>query len=1388
MEAQSEYPSFFYNNMAGPPVAAPPAASRQEIATAQPRYSLERPAQQQSPAQPQYPALPQTQPQPRSTMSFGPAGSMRDPRYQNALVPVQAPPSTDNLKPIPRAAKTVNDSLNAETRYPELDKILAHGISYQYENMDQERAPFHRTNLFEIPDQIFEAYNQVQVLTKMGLFAEIGRAWIVVDHMLYLWNFSSGGDFQEYAEPSRNNILAVNLLKPRPGVFVDSVTHILLVATSTDINILGVAATPNGRPFNGCDLQIYKTNMALSAKGVNINIIEGSAKTGRIFFTGTLDNEVYELTYQEQEGWFQPRCGKICHTQTGIIAQFAPKISFLSGPQTSEHTIQMVIDDTRNLLYTLSSTSTIRVFHMGPGNVLTLAITIPFERALSHIRVTHGLPKVLDRTTPFVSISVVTSQQGRRANLVGTTTTGCRMYFSAASAYGSGYGGDRPPSDMQATHLRLPPVAVGEKSRNSQDLGGSSALGTTRKAAVFAPGYFICCVGKEELSDTIYMAAPDSAKILFTSDMTQSQVTLWEVGSWLDPESRIEAIQPMTSAFAATPTPGGFGNEMAVQFDQAPTEIAILTSNGIHIIKRRRYVEILANMIKYGSSNPSSLGVEGEVRKFFESYGRAEACATALAVACGALSADSFDSRAIGKVTDTEIAELARKFFIEFGGKARVENEYDSTSAPSLDSVRVSGRHDGLALYTTRIVRSIWKVHIVNSAATPGGGETFSGAVPVSKLQIIQEQLQRLSEFLAENRTYIEGLSGADSLMRVGTRVEEVAQQAEHRALHSLVQLISAMIEGISFVLTLLEDKLDEVIGLLPDTIKPQVKELTFEGLFTTDAGRALAKELIAAMVNRNIQAGASVDIVADTLRKRCGSFCSADDVVLYKAIEQLRKARDTVDIDTKSRLLQESEHLFSQVASTLSVDTLTDAMGEFLSLQFPSGAIRIALDVAKASDRGNLAIGYLLDGSPIEDPRRKQYEARSAIYETIFPVLEALDEEASRSPATLDGSLSDSQLRHQVAYQVVWDSNDEVFQSCLFDWFFSRGLSEKLLSFEGPTIVPYLKRRASNSIQHADLLWQYYSRREIFYDAAFTLRELAMSNFPIELDRRIEYLSRARGLSNCRCPVGSRQAMNELLQKIQEAMDVAMIQADILRKVKDDSRISANKLESLVEQLDGELLPLTDLFNRFADAYGYWDICLQIFQGADYHGTHEIKRVWQNLLTKLHTDAAADQSKNVHEVVSDEFRNLGHRFSLSEYIFPPEDLVPMLEIFAVEKVPDTMHTSWVPQTFLDAGVSAELLLRILDAMFYRDEVPFKGSHRKRLVRDAVYVADKWFRTAVKKRTKTTVFGGVDQVEGGFKKHYVVQTLERYKSILSGPADQALAEKLDMLLNDIRRG
>lgn len=52
---------------------------------------------------------------------------------------------------------------------------------------------------------------------------------------------------------------------------------------------------------------------------------------------------------------------------------------------------------------------------------------------------------------------------------------------------------------------------------------------------------------------------------------------------------------------------------------------------------------------------------------------------------------------------------------------------------------------------------------------------------------------------------------------------------------------------------------------------------------------------------------GYQVDAISDTLQQRCGSFCSADDVLLYKAIESLRRAKDTADSSERTECLRES-------------------------------------------------------------------------------------------------------------------------------------------------------------------------------------------------------------------------------------------------------------------------------------------------------------------------------------------------------------------------------------------------------------------------------------------------------------------------------------------------
>jgi len=56
----------------------------------------------------------------------------------------------------------------------------------------------------------------------------------------------------------------------------------------------------------------------------------------------------------------------------------------------------------------------------------------------------------------------------------------------------------------------------------------------------------------------------------------------------------------------------------------------------------------------------------------------------------------------------------------------------------------------------------------------------------------------------------------------------------------------------------------------------------------------------------------------------------------------------------------------------------------------------------------------------------------------------------------------------------------------------------------------------------------------------------------------------------------GMRSALNEQATLIQDALDVATIQDDVIRAVKDDSRMADFKRAELLKALDGKILPLT--------------------------------------------------------------------------------------------------------------------------------------------------------------------------------------------------------------------
>ena len=1015
----------------------------------------------------------------------------------------------------------------------------------------------------------------------MGLFAELGHAWFAIDNALYMWDYTSPSPQLLGFEAQHNNITAVSLAVPRAGVFRPSIKHVIILATSREVMLLGLGSETSSDGHK--TFSLYQTGMTVPLKNHVVTSIASSKKTGRIFFGGEGDNDVYELVYQQEEKWFSSRCAKYNRTASGIsnIGLPLPELPFFGQKQT-EFIQQLVVDDTRNFLYTLSSTSTIRVFHLSADGGFTLSTTRTAADIYNTIGHIIPLSETLNARVPIASISAVPSSEAPKYHLVATTTTGYRIYLSILGSSGW-VSPNSAPNNMLAHHVKTPPPDNGSSPMQAQGASGQltpyqpsqanngplRSLSVTRTAQRYPPGYFFCFVSKDSQKNTdiLFLSTPDSGRLAQPPEPGQTPPTA-ETATWLNLESRAEDIGLSIPYSPPSLTPGAFGKELAVQFDQPSPEVAILTNTGVHIIRRRRLVDIFASIATRGGGDE---GLEGDIKSLIRLYGRTETLATALAVACGQGHYTAADSR-LARVNDPEILDVARRVFIEFGGKATVnENKMVEQSSSAIDMVKPSPRHDAIALYLARLLRSVWKTPIVKEGKNATGGYAVVPAISMSKIRDVQRDLSALQTFFNSNKSFIDGLSGPEALTRATNKQEETALQGEHRAVHSLVRLVTDGIEGLSFVQVLFEERVEEIVPLLPEEARPQFLKLTFEALFSAKQGYHIAKELVKAIVNRNITKGANVETVAEALRRRCGNFCSAQDVVIFRAQELLKKAAEAGSTTDYGRnLLNESLSLFKQVAENLEMDLVQSIVQQYVTMQFFAGAIQLVLEVAKESDKADQALSWMNDGKPEGDSRQARFQTRTLCYDLVHGIVSSIESALQN----LEGDRQTSLLstRRNEAYEVISTSTDQVFLTNLYDWYLSQGWEQRLLETDSPFIVTYLERKAQHDVAHADLLCRYYSRSSRFYDAAKVQLELAKSNFDLSLERRIEYLSRAKANASTNIPGTTRQSKQRLLHEVSDSLEVANIQFDVYQRLKGDPRLEDEKRAEVLKDIGGQL------------------------------------------------------------------------------------------------------------------------------------------------------------------------------------------------------------------------
>lgn len=168
----------------------------------------------------------------------------------------------------------------------------------------------------------------VQINSFVGLLPEIGRAYMTVDNKLYLWNYNDENDYEEFNDLDQC-IISITVIPPKNDVFKNIVSHILVIATTTQVMLLPIVFPDNNKGVRGY-MEIHPCrDYTISTDNISMIKMVGTP-SGRLFMCGE-DGNIYEFDYTLSNGWFSKKARKLNHTSNSLRL-FIPSIFFSTDP------------------------------------------------------------------------------------------------------------------------------------------------------------------------------------------------------------------------------------------------------------------------------------------------------------------------------------------------------------------------------------------------------------------------------------------------------------------------------------------------------------------------------------------------------------------------------------------------------------------------------------------------------------------------------------------------------------------------------------------------------------------------------------------------------------------------------------------------------------------------------------------------------------------------------------------------------------------------------------------------------------------------------------------------------------------------------------------------
>lgn len=623
----------------------------------------------------------------------------------------------------------------------------------------------------------------------------------------------------------------------------------------------------------------------------------------------------------------------------------------------------------------------------------------------------------------------------------------------------------------------------------------------------------------------------------------------------------------------------------------------------------------------------------------------------------------------------------------------------------------------------------------------------YVSTVTGEELTFLQNNVSALKEFLEtfaqEKNISVSDRVGQNLSMRHGLRPDSLsggdvgqmqqqlqktsqaeAQLQEKSSLINLQQLIARILETLCLWKILVDHDISIILSSAAKEIQSQLLTMSFRDFVIS--GKEMANNLVSALINHYLADNATTDAISNRLRVACPSIYKTEHAVSAKTIEILLTARKCQNVQEREKLLRDALQLAKQIPLQLNVPIICSY---FQAVHCYSAIVDLCLTAAAQKDPQGIALQYYRTGEPHEDQQGFQaYMDRTEFYKVIMHSLDQLTNTSMSHPHSpsipktpgppepLDPSMmspSEAANYWEKTFNLILKSDDELMHVALYKWLLDKRLTDKLLEVRSASLESYLKRSSTNnpeSTESLDLLWKFYEKSGNYSAAAHVLVKLAeRQGNDVNLQRRIEYLSRASMCIKSSEVRISLSSEGEFLQELEEKLEVARIQLLVLDAL--NSLPQTQPIWDAITKLNSDLLDISELYQKFAEAFNLHECKLAIVHCANHYDPPLIESLWKNILDKEFAALHGSSSDNIVATICNKMKALGTKYFSSQKYFPLAFLIKYLE---QESAKRALNYSWVFKLMHAIGAPYSQMLNIYSKLYKRKD-PFWPANRKPL-------------------------------------------------------------------------